>query len=325
MARIKYYYDTEKCKYERVKVKPGDVILQFVVFVLLAGLIGVGGVITYLQFNPTPKELAQQRQLEDMREKLHDYGSEVNSLENSIAELEERDRTIYRVVTGAEDLPEQIRKAGSGGALKYRTLLEQGTEIDSILHLKFNQIAEIQHKIKIQQKSYDEIYQLAIDKEKMWASVPAIQPIKNKELNRIASGFGWRIHPIYKVRKMHTGMDFSAKIGTPIYATGDGVIIKAKKSYGGYGNEIEIDHGYGYVTKYAHMKAFKVKKGQKIKRGEQIGTVGNTGASTGPHLHYEVIMNGKKVNPVHYFFNDLNEEEYEKVLKLASIENQSMS
>ena len=176
----------------------------------------------------------------------------------------------------------------------------------------------------IQSKSYDEIVALAEDKEKLFAAIPAIQPIANKELRRLASGFGYRIHPVYKVKKMHTGIDFSASIGTPIYATADGVIEKVKVHFSGYGKQIMIDHGYGYTTRYAHMHEFAVKEGEKVKRGQVIGYVGNTGTSTAPHLHYEVHKNGKKINPVHYFFNDLNAEEYEKIVELASIENQSL-
>jgi murein DD-endopeptidase MepM/ murein hydrolase activator NlpD len=159
----------------------------------------------------------------------------------------------------------------------------------------------------------------------MLACIPAIQPVRNKELTKLASGFGMRIHPIYKVKRMHTGVDFASPRGTPIYATGDGVVQVVTSNLGGYGKEIEIDHGYGYVTKYAHLDGFNVKVGQKIKRGELIGYVGNTGSSTAPHLHYEVIYNGKKVDPVHYFYNDLSPGEYEKILELAGVENQSLS
>ena len=176
----------------------------------------------------------------------------------------------------------------------------------------------------IQSKSYDEVIELAENKERLYAAIPAIQPIANKELVRLSSGFGIRIHPVYKVRKMHTGIDFSAPIGTPNYATADGVVEKVKVSFSGYGKNLLVDHGYGFKTRYAHMHEFAVRKGQRIKRGQVIGYVGNTGTSTGPHLHYEVIKNNRKINPVHYFFKDLNPDEYEKIVELASIENQSL-
>ena len=159
----------------------------------------------------------------------------------------------------------------------------------------------------------------------MLASIPAIQPVPNKELTKLVSGFGMRIHPIYKVKMMHTGCDFSTPRGTPVYSTGDGIVKVVTTNLGGYGKEIEVDHGYGYVTKYAHLDRFNVKVGQKVKRGELIGYSGNTGASTAPHVHYEVIHDGRKVNPVHYFFNDLNPTEYEKILEFAEVENQSLS
>jgi murein DD-endopeptidase MepM/ murein hydrolase activator NlpD len=183
----------------------------------------------------------------------------------------------------------------------------------------------LEKELYIQTKSYDDIVRLAKNKSKMLASIPAIQPLTNKELTRMASGFGMRIHPIYKLKRMHTGVDLAAPKGTPIYATGDGVVRFTKRNPGGYGNEIQIDHGFGYETKYAHLERFEVKPGQKVKRGEVIGFVGTSGSSTAPHLHYEVIHNGNKVNPVHYFFQDLNAEEYEKILELAAVENQSLS
>jgi len=166
----------------------------------------------------------------------------------------------------------------------------------------------------------------ALHKEEMLAALPAIQPIQNKELTRLASGFGMRIHPIYKIKKMHTGLDFSAPRGTPIYATGAGTIKRAEISYRktGYGNQVEIDHGFGYVTKYAHMQMLAVKRGQKVKRGDLIGYVGSTGGSTAPHCHYEIIKDGKKIDPIQYIIQDVTDEEYQKLLELASRENQSL-
>ena len=179
-------------------------------------------------------------------------------------------------------------------------------------------------KLYIESKSQDEVVSLAEKKEKLYAAIPAIQPISNKQLLALSSGFGWRTHPIYKVKKMHPGIDFAASIGTPIYATADGTIEQVSVKFSGYGKMVEIDHGFGYRTRYAHMHGFAVRSGQSVKRGDLIGYVGNTGMSTAPHLHYEVLINGGQVNPVHYFYNDLSPAEYEKVLELASIENQSL-
>jgi len=199
-------------------------------------------------------------------------------------------------------------------------------EREELIVSAFQKVDQLKKKMYIQTKSYDEILDMAKNKSELLASIPAIQPIANEELTRLASGFGRRWHPIYKVKKMHWGCDFSAPRGTPVYATGDGVISRTVKSNRalGYGNFIEIDHGYGYETLYAHMHSFAVKRGQRVKRGELIGYVGNTGGSTAPHCHYEVIKDGKRINPVKYFFHDITDEEYNKLLELASVENQSL-
>jgi murein DD-endopeptidase MepM/ murein hydrolase activator NlpD len=172
-------------------------------------------------------------------------------------------------------------------------------------------------KIYVQSTSYDQLIKLAKNKETMLACIPAIMPISNKDLKRTASGWGWRIHPIYKIRKFHYGMDFTAPTGTDIYSTGDGVVELVESSMRGYGNHIVINHGYGYKTIYAHLNGFNVKQGQQVKRGDIIGFVGNSGMSTAPHLHYEVMRNGEKVNPVNYYFNDLSAEEYERMIEIS--------
>ena len=189
---------------------------------------------------------------------------------------------------------------------------------------KLKQIDDVKRKMYIQTKSYDKIIALAKDKDKMLSHIPSIQPVSKKEMNRIASGFGMRMHPIFKTWRMHAGIDFSAPSGTPIYATGDAIVSRAAY-VGGYGNQVTLDHSYGYKSSYAHMRSYIVRKGQKVKRGQLIGYVGNTGSSTGPHLHYEVIKNGKKVNPVYYIYQNLSEEEYDKILKQARKKNQSLS
>jgi murein DD-endopeptidase MepM/ murein hydrolase activator NlpD len=232
---------------------------------------------------------------------------------------------VYRVIFEAAPIPSTIRGAGIGGANRYKHITDKGLYKEELLVSTFEKIDKLKKQMYIQTKSYDDIIQMAKDKSKMLAAMPAIQPISNKELNRLASGFGMRMHPILKTRRMHTGCDFAAPRGTLVNATGDGKIITVKRSFGGYGNEIEIDHGYGFITKYAHLDDFKVKVGQKVKRGECIGFVGNTGRSTAPHLHYEIIKDGKKIDPVHYFYKDINEAEYEKLLELSSQENQSLS
>ena len=325
MARIKYYYDTEKCKYVRVRVKTSDVLLSILGFTSLAFIAAIVVLTVLSNYFPTPNEAFLKKDNLQLEENFEVMRDRVRDMEQMLEVLIDRDENIYRAVTGADSLPSALRNPGVGGSIKYLNLLNNDLDGSEIIAKSLTDVERLKRKIYVQTKSYDEIIALAKRKEEMLASIPAIQPVSNKELKRLASGFGLRIHPIYKVKKMHTGVDFSAPMGTPIYATGDGIISLARNGYSGYGNQVEVDHGFGYVTKYAHMKKFIVKTGQKVKRGELIGYLGNSGTSTAPHLHYEVIKNGLKVNPVHYFFNDLDSEQYEQILKLASIENQSLS
>jgi murein DD-endopeptidase MepM/ murein hydrolase activator NlpD len=240
-----------------------------------------------------------------------------------VKSLQERDDNIYRVIFETKPLPETIRNAGTGGVDKYKDIFNLELDNDQVISNAYKDIDFIKRSLYIQSKSYDELAELAKKKEEMLSSIPAIQPINNKSLRSLASGFGMRIHPIYKVRKFHTGIDFSAVRGTAIYATGDGEATIPNRN-DGYGNLIEVHHGFGFVTRYAHCDKILVKNGQKIKRGEIIGYVGSTGTATSPHLHYEVIRNGNYANPVYYFFNDLTPTEYEELLKIASVENQSL-
>jgi murein DD-endopeptidase MepM/ murein hydrolase activator NlpD len=324
MARIKYYYDTDTCRYERIERSRWEMFLNTLGILMLTCIMAIVMVSVYFEYFDSPKEAQMRKEIEEYKLYQEVVEKDVNRLSQMIQVLQERDDNIYRTIFEAEPIPSTIRQAGVGGTDRYKNLLEKGLSRDDLILSNLKKIDQLKKQMYIQTKSYDELLRMANDKEKMWASIPAIQPIANKELNRMASGFGLRIHPIYKVRRMHTGCDFSAPRGTPIYATGDGVVIKKESNYGGYGKEIEIDHGYGYVTKYAHLDNFTVRKGQRVKRGEVIGYVGNTGASTAPHLHYEVIKDGKKVNPMNFFFQELNADEYEKMLELASRENQSL-
>lgn len=326
MARIKYYYDTETCKYERVKVNTWDVLLNLLGFLTIALLIAAGMLFAFNKYFESPKELSLRKENEELFYHYQVLDKQWQDVTRMITSLQERDDNIYRVIFEAEPISSSIRQAGAGGAEKYKDLLNSNLSQEDLILENFRRIDQLKRQMYIQTKSYDEIIELAINKEDMMASIPAIQPISNVELTRLASGFGRRIHPIYKVKRMHTGLDFSASRGTPVYATGGGVVKKAQISYlkTGYGNQIEIDHGYGYVTKYAHLQLLAVKKGQKVKRGDLIGYVGSTGGSTAPHCHYEIIKNGKKINPIQYIIQDVTDEEYDKLLELASRENQSL-
>lgn len=208
-----------------------------------------------------------------------------------------------------------------GGVNRYSDL--EGYQYSNVVIEANKKLDQLAKRMYVQTKSFDEVVELAQNKEKMLASIPAIQPVPNKNLKRMASGYGYRTHPIYKVRKMHWGMDFSAPTGTEIFATGDGTVAQVILSRGGYGKHVVIDHGFGYETLYAHMTKINVKRGQKVKRGDVIGLVGNTGTSSAPHLHYEVIKDGKKINPAHFYFNDLTPEEYDQMIEMSSHANQS--
>jgi murein DD-endopeptidase MepM/ murein hydrolase activator NlpD len=324
MAKIKYYYDTETCKYERVRTTTGDIVLNILgVFSITLGL-AFGLMVLYISYFESPKELMLHNEVKEMEFYYENLKREVDKLNVILADMEHRDDNIYRVVLGAEPIESSIRGAGVGGMDRYIEIKDKAVIHEELIINLHEAVDKLRRKIYIESKSQDEIVKLAEDKQKLAAAIPAIQPIRNKELLALASGFGMRIHPIYKVAKMHAGIDFSAVIGTPIYSTADGVVDVVQVSFSGYGKMVEIDHGFGYRTRYAHMHGFVVHQGQRVKRGELIGYVGDTGLSTAPHLHYEVMINRQQVNPVHYFFNDLNATEYEKIIELASIENQAL-
>jgi murein DD-endopeptidase MepM/ murein hydrolase activator NlpD len=324
MARIKYYYDTETCKYERVKTTTGDIFLNTLGIFLLTLAMAVGLFLIQKNYFESPKELLLKNEVKEMEFYYENALKEVNNLNGQLADMEHRDDNIYRVVLGAEPIEKSIREAGVGGVDRYSDIKEKNIIHEDVILKLHTAVDKLRRKVYIESKSQDEVVQLAENKEKLFAAIPAIQPVANKELIALASGFGMRIHPVYKVKKMHTGVDFAAAIGTPIYATADGLVDRVEVNFSGYGKSIGIDHGFGYRTRYAHMHGFTVRQGQRVKRGELIGYVGDTGLSTAPHLHYEVFINGVHVNPIHYFFNDLNPAEYEKLIELASIENQSL-
>jgi murein DD-endopeptidase MepM/ murein hydrolase activator NlpD len=324
MARIKYYYDTETCKYERVKTKTSDVVMNALGILSLTMIMAVGLMILFTNYFESPKELILKNEIKELEYYYDNLSKDVQTMNNILGGIEHRDDNIYRVVLGAEPIDKTIRDAGVGGADRYKDIREKSIDHEEVVLNLNEKVDLLRRKIYIESKSQDEVVKMAEKKEKLYAAIPAIQPISNKQLVALASGFGWRTHPIYKVKKLHTGIDFAASIGTPIYATADGTVAEVSVKFSGYGKMVEVNHGFGYRTRYAHMHEFAVRPGQTIKRGDLIGYVGNTGLSTAPHLHYEVLINGDHVDPVHYFYNDLTAAEYEKVLELASIENQSL-
>jgi murein DD-endopeptidase MepM/ murein hydrolase activator NlpD len=250
-----------------------------------------------------------------MRENYGLLSTKIVTLEQQMAELEKRDNEVYRSIFEANPLPDSARAKLSETKKEIdKVSIMSDDELGKDIAAKLNNISA---RVLYQRKSYTDIEKLINNQGNKLASIPAIQPVSNKDLSRIASGFGMRIHPIYGIAKMHSGLDFTAPQGTPIYATGDGTVTTAGGGTG-TGNHVIINHGYGYQTVYMHMVRIKARDGQRVKRGEVIGWVGSTGASTGPHCHYEVHINGRPVDPVYFFFNDLNAEQYDRLLKIAS-------
>jgi murein DD-endopeptidase MepM/ murein hydrolase activator NlpD len=321
MAKVKYYYDTKTLSYKRIEFSRLKALKHLFYFLIGSAFTGLIMIIIFFQFFDSPKEKRLNREIDILISQYEIAEDKLNQVELVLDDIQNRDDNIYRVIFEAEPIPKSIRKAGYGGINRYQNL--KGYNNSELIINTNEKIDQISKQLYIQSKSYDEIIELAKNKADMLAALPAIQPVANKNLSRMASGYGWRMHPIYKTMKLHTGMDFSAKSGTPIYATGDGKISEVKKSRRGYGNHVIIDHKYGYKTLYAHMTKYIVHKGQKVKRGEIIGYVGSTGTSVAPHLHYEVIKDGKKINPVNFYYNDLTPDEYEKMLEISSQNNQS--
>jgi murein DD-endopeptidase MepM/ murein hydrolase activator NlpD len=325
MSRIKYYYDPKTCKYERYTRSKWDIVLNSLGFLSLSSILAIIFIIVFNMYFDSPKELMLKKENKELKLYYGFLEEEVGKMNQMLADLQQRDDNLYRIIFETEPIAPEIRQAGIGGSDRYREIREKGLDQEKIIISLHSKIDALKRQLYVQSVSYDEVTEMALMKEEYWASIPAIQPVLNENLNLLASGYGVRLHPILKVRKMHTGVDFTAPKGTPIYATGDGVVITVKTVFGGYGKYVEIDHGFGFVTRYAHMNDFKVRPGQKVKRGDHIGSVGNTGSSTAPHIHYEVLKDGKHVNPVNYFFKDLSPEEYDRILELASKENQSLS
>lgn len=325
MSRIKYYYDPKTCKYERYKRSNWDIVLNSLGFFSLASVFAVIMLLSFNYFFESPKELMLKKENQELTLYYQLLEGEVTKLNHMMGDLQQRDDNLYRIIFETEPIPGEMRNAGIGGSDRYKEIKEKGLKQEDLVISLSQKVDALKRQMYVQSVSYDEVTDMAYKKEEYWAAVPAIQPILNESLNMLASGYGMRIHPILKVRKMHKGVDFAAPKGTPIYATGDGVVISVKTVFGGYGKHIEIDHGFGFTTRYAHMNEFKVKRGQKVKRGDLIGTVGNTGSSTAPHVHYEIMKDGRFVNPVNYFFKDLTPEEFDKILELSGRENQSLS
>ena len=324
MSKVKYYFDAETLSYRPIKATNINRIINFLLFVLSSFSFGLICLLILLNSDilNTPSEVAQKRTIQNYELQFDILNKKLSQLESVVANVEERDNNLYRVYFEASPIPEEQRYAGFGGVNRYRDL--EGYDNSELIINTTKRLDILTKQTVVQSRSLDEIERLAANKSELIAAIPTIQPIKNKDLTRVASGFGYRIDPFTKKRRFHYGMDFTAKRGTPVYATGNGIVKRADNRSSGYGRHIRIDHGFGYVSLYAHLTKYNVRRGQRVKRGDIIGYVGNTGRSAGPHLHYEILKDKKKINPLNFYYGNLSPKEFEALLSQSKQENQSL-
>jgi murein DD-endopeptidase MepM/ murein hydrolase activator NlpD len=322
MKKIKYYFNTHTLRFEKVDTPLKVRLLQLFGFIAASIVTGVVIVAILFQYIDSPKEKLLRQQNESYKANYSLVQQRVKQLELQMTELESRDNEVYRSIFESSPLPDSARLKDME-TLKEVKLIQNLSSSD-LLQNMIDQLNNLSVRTSFQDKSYVEITSMVKNKEKLLRAIPAIQPVSNKNLSRVASGFGYRIDPLYKDYRLHAGLDFTAPSGTPIYATADGVVQIAGFNTDGYGNKVVINHGFGYQTLYGHMARVKAKAGQSVKRGEVIGYIGNTGKSTGPHCHYEVIKRGIKVDPVYYFYNDLTPAQFDRILKAAAANKQSL-
>ena len=321
MKKIKYYYNANSLRYEKLVTPLRVKLLRILGF--LAGALVTALIIVAIAFQviDSPKEMLMRQENNRIKEDYRLLNVRVRTLQQQMVELEKRDNHVYREIFEANPIPDSARAKSLEKQEEVR--LAESMEDNELAYSIAATLDKLMNRIAFQKKSYQEIEAMIGNKEKMLAATPAIQPVSNKDLSRIASGFGYRIDPVYKTVKMHAGLDFAAPQGTPIYATADGVVRLAGNTGNGYGNHVIINHGYGYETLYGHQYRIKAKVGQKVKRGELIGWVGSTGKSTGPHLHYEVHKNKRHIDPIYFFYKDITPEQFDRIVKMAASGNQS--
>jgi murein DD-endopeptidase MepM/ murein hydrolase activator NlpD len=321
MLRPKYKFNPHSLSFDKVRLNAKTLLLSFLGYFAGSVILSIIYWAVFASFFDSPREKALKREVAQLSLQYDIIHREMGNVEAVLEGLQKTDDNLYRTIFEAEPIPSTLREVGIGGVNRYKVL--EGYNNSNLVIETAGRLDRIVKKLYVQSKSFDELIKLAKDKENMLHCIPAIQPISNKDLTRTASGYGLRIHPFYKITKFHYGMDFTAPSGTDIYATGDGVVSQVLLSKRGLGNNIVIDHGFGYMSIYAHLERFNVKAGQHVKRGDVIGFVGSTGMSMASHLHYEIKINGVNVDPVNYYFNDLSSGEYEKIIEIASKTGQS--
>ena len=324
MSKIKYYYSEETLSYYPVQRNRFAAISNLILFLLATIFFGFIGLFILLNTDTlnTPQELIQAREIENFKLQYKLLNKKLEQIEEVMANIEDRDNNLYRVYFEASPIPEEQRKMGFGGVNRYKEL--EGYDNSKLIINTTRRLEILTKQVVVQSRSLEEIESLSKRNEELLGAMPSIQPIHKNDLKRMASGFGYRTDPFTKKRRFHQGMDFTATRGTPVYASGDGIIGRADNRAAGYGKHVRIDHGFGYVSLYAHLSKYNVRRRQKVKRGDIIGYVGSTGRSVGPHLHYEIFKDGKRVNPLNYYSGNLTSEEFDVMLNLANQENQSM-
>jgi len=322
MSKVRYKFNTKSLTYEKVKTTLKERLWRLTTYLATGLVFATLTIFLSRQFLPSPAEKKRDREIEALKLQYELLEKKMIQAEAVLSDLEDRDDNIYRAIFESEPVPKSIRYGGSGGSNKYEVF--DSYDNADLLKTVTERMERLTKQIYIQSKSFDEVVKLARNKEKLFASLPAIMPINQKDLaHAVTSGFGWRTHPIYKTQEFHQGMDFSAEQGTPIYATGDGTIERADNLQQGYGNHVVINHGFGYRTLYGHMSRIGCRTGQKVLRGQLIGYVGSTGLSTAPHVHYEVLRNGDAVNPINYYYNDLSPQQYQMLVESSKKATQS--
>ncbi len=321
MPRTKYKFNPDSLSFDKVRLGIWSLLLRLLAYFVGSALIAVIYWIIFANFFDSPKEKALQREVQQLTIQYELINREMGNVENVLDDLQKTDDNLYRTIFEAEPIPSTLRDGGVGGVNRYKSL--EGYQNSNLVIETATRLDKIRKKIYVQSKSFDDLISLAKNKGDMLRSVPAIIPISGKDLTRVASGFGLRIHPIYKIIKFHSGMDFTAPAGTDVYSTGNGIVVSVQSSQRGLGKNIVIDHGFGYTSIYAHLSNFNVRVGQKVQRGDIIGYVGSTGTSIANHLHYEIKLNGVNVDPVNYYFEDLSPYEYNRMIEIASKTGQS--
>lgn len=321
MPKTKYKFNPDSLSFDKVRLGLKALLFRFMAFLTASIIIAILYWAIFATFFDSPREKALEREIQQLTIQYDLINRDMANVEKVLEDLQKTDDNLYRTIFEAEPIPATLRNGGVGGVNRYTSL--EGYSNSSLIIETANRLDKIRKKLYVQSKSFTDLIELAARKEEMLRSIPAILPISNNDLTRTASGFGLRIHPIYKIIKFHNGMDFTAPAGTDVYATGNGTVISVQESQRGLGKNIIIDHGFNYTSTYAHLSNFNVRVNQKVQRGDIIGYVGNTGTSVANHLHYEINLNGENVDPVNYYFEDLSPEEYERMIEIASKTGQS--